>query len=269
LVLAAGTRVPALRALNAPKLFLRGVIMSDFKVKRPTPVSNRVFVIAFRAFALLLTVWSVMTAAGLLKNAFNPVILLAYTIQSNILVSVFFGILLAKTLLKKNDGESPAAPMGKLYGFFPRLSMLVTLAIFVTMVIYWSILAPISFQKGGISKLITPDNLAVHLIVPLLMLADYIMFTKRGMLRKYDPLLGIIIPYIYLLEVLPVGLTHTVRYDSIGSDSYYPYIFLDIDRFGAGVILMVAAITLFFLAIAFVWRCFDNKLAINNGRGRN
>jgi hypothetical protein len=243
-----------------PNYFVRGVTMSGFRIRRSTPVNNRIFVTAFRTFALLLTVWGVTAAIGVLKNAFNPVILLAYTIQSNILTAVFFGILLVKTLLKKNGGESPAASTEKPYGFFPRLSMIVTLTIFVTMVIYWSILAPISFNEGGMRKLIAPNNLAIHLIVPLLMLADYIMFTKRGMLRKYDPLLGIIIPYIYLLEVMPIALTHTVRYDSIGNDSYYPYIFLDIDRFGAWVFLMIAAITLFFLVIAFIWQRFDNKL---------
>jgi hypothetical protein len=138
--------------------------------------------------------------------------------------------------------------------------MVVALAIFVTMVIYWAILVPASGPGGGLRRFLVLNNLAVHLITPLLMLADYFLFTKRGLLKKYDPLLGTIIPYIYLLEVLPLGLTRTARYDSLGNNSYYPYIFLDIDRFGARVILILAGITLFFLAIAFVWRRFDDKL---------
>jgi hypothetical protein len=233
--------------------------MSDFRVERSTLFDNGVFVVAFRAFALLFTVWGVLATTGVFQNTFDPVLLLAYTIQSNIVVALFFGVLLVETLRKINRGGRVAAH-GKPYGFFPRLSMVVALAIFVTMVIYWAVLAPLSVQGGGARKLLAVNNLAVHFIVPLLMLADYLMFTKRGLLKKYDPLLGTIIPYAYLLEVLPLGLTHTVRYDSLGNDSYYPYIFLDIDRFGAWIILILAGITLFFLAIAFVWRRIDGKL---------
>jgi hypothetical protein len=232
--------------------------MGDFGVRR-FGVNNWFFAAGFRAFGLLFTVWGVLTTTGALKNAFDPVLLLAYTIQSNILVAMFFGVLLAKTLLKKNSGKEGPEAREKPYGFFPRLSMCVALAIFVTMVVYWAILVPASGQ-GGFRWFLALNNLAVHLITPLLMIADYLMFTKRGLLKKYDPLLGTIIPFIYLLEVLPLGFSHTVRYDSLGNNSYYPYIFLDVDRFGARVILMVAGMTLFFLVIAFIWRRLDNKL---------
>jgi hypothetical protein len=92
------------------------------------------------------------------------------------------------------------------------------------------------------------------------MLADYLLFTERGKLKKLDPLLCALIPYTYLLEAMTIGLTRSVRYDSLGNPSYYPYMFLDIDRFGPGVFLTVAAMTLFFLAIAFSWRYLDKKL---------
>jgi hypothetical protein len=230
--------------------------MSGFAGKCSTLSDNKVFVIVFRGFALLFGAWGVLAVAGVFKDAFNPVILLAYTIQSNILVVIFFGILLAKTIMKTSGGEKAQK---KPFGFFPRLSMLAAFAIFVTMLIYWIVLAPLSVQGAGAWKLLSLDNLAVHLITPLLMLADYLLFTKRGMLKKYDALLCAVIPYAYLLETMTIGLTRTVRYDSIGNDSYYPYIFLDVDRFGARVILIIAAMTLFFLAIAFCWQRFDRR----------
>jgi hypothetical protein len=233
--------------------------MSGFAGKRSTLSDNKVFVTVFRGFALLFGAWGVLAVAGVFKDAFNPVILLAYTIQSNILVVIFFGILLVKTLMRTAGGEKAQASQEKPFGFFPRLSMLVAFAIFVTMLIYWIVLAPLNVQESGAWKLLALDNLAVHLITPLLMLADYMLFTKRGMLKKYDVLLCTVIPYAYLLEAMTLGLTRTVRYDSIGNDSYYPYIFLDVDRFGARVILIVAAMTLFFLAIAFCWQRFDRR----------
>ena len=233
--------------------------MSDSFAKCSTLPQNKIFTLAFRAFAFLFAVWGILAITGVFRNAFHPMALMMYTIQSNILVAVFFAILLAKTIFRIHGGgkqsESPENP----YGFFPRLSAVVTLAIFVTMLIYWLILAPIA-PGTGIRRFLAPDNLAVHLITPLLMLADYLIFTPRGKLKKYDPLLCAIIPYIYLAEVMTLGLTRTVKYDFMGSDSHFPYIFLDVDRFGAWVILMVAGITIIFLGIAFSWRYLDKKL---------
>jgi hypothetical protein len=237
--------------------------MPDSFVKRSALSRNKIFALAFRAFAFLFAVWGILAITGVFKNKFHPMALMMYTIQSNILVAVFFAILLAKTILhirgSEQQPESPAKP----YGFFPRLSAIVTLAIFVTMLIYWLILAPIA-PGTGIGRFLAPDNLAVHLITPLLMLADYLIFTSRGKLKKYDPLLCAIIPYIYLGEVMTLGLTRTVKYDFMGSDSHFPYIFLDVDRFGAWVILMVAGITIIFLVIAFSWRYLDKKLGQRN-----
>jgi hypothetical protein len=233
--------------------------MSGFQVKCSKLPQNKIFVITFRACALLFAVWGILAITGTFKNAFNPVALLAYTLQTNILVAIFFGILLTRTILLTIDKGRVDKSSEKPYGFFPRLSAFVTLAIFVTMLVFWFILAPASVRGEGMGRLLALDNLAVHLITPLLMLADYILFTERGRLKHYDPLLCAVIPYLYLVEALTLGLTRTVRYDSLGVPSYYLYVFLDVDRYGAWVILMLGAITLFFLAIAFLWQRFDKK----------
>jgi hypothetical protein len=231
--------------------------MAGFQMTCSKLPQNRIFVIAFRVCALLFALWGITAITGISKNAFNPVMLLAYTIQSNILTALFMGILLARTIFIYGKSAKPAS-FKKPYGFFPRLSAFVAFAIFVTMLIFWFILVPT--MPGGAYPLLALDNLAVHLITPLLMLADYMLFTERGKLKKYDPLLCAVIPYLYLLEAMTLGLTRSVRYDSLGIHSYYPYIFLDLDRFGLWVIPMVGVITLFFLAIAFFWRRFDEKL---------
>jgi hypothetical protein len=238
--------------------------MSKFLLKFSQLSKSKFFVIGFRIFALLFSVWGIIAITGIFKNAFNPVTLLAYTVQSNILVAVFFGILLTRTILLIINKEWHSMSLEKPYGFFPRLSAFVSLAIFVTMLVFWFILAPITAQGTRMRGLLALDNLAVHLITPLLMLTDYMLFTERGKLKKHDPLLCAVIPYVYLLEAMTLGLTRTVRYDSLGIHSYYPYIFLDIDRFGARVILMIAALTLFFILIAFFWQRIDKKLGKNS-----
>jgi hypothetical protein len=222
---------------------------------------NKIFVIVYRSCAFFLGIWGILTTAGVFRKAFNPVILLAYTIQSNILVIVFFGILLARTIVCIYDKEKRAAPSGSPYSFFPRLSAFVTLAIFVTMLVYWFILLPISVQTMSLSGIFAFDNLVVHLFMPLLMLVDYLALTERGKFKKYDFLLCAVIPYVYLAEAMTLGLTRAVRYDSLGVHSYYLYVFLDVDQFGALVIPMVAAITLFFMAIMLLWQRLDKRLA--------
>jgi hypothetical protein len=232
--------------------------MSKFPAKRSSLAKNKVFVVLFRAGAFLFAVWGVTAITGALKNAVKPVMLLAYTIQSNILTAVFFGILLTRTLFGISGRGKNYASLEKPYGFFPRLSAFVAFAIFITMLVFWFILVPSMTEITR--SLLALDNLAVHLITPLLMLFDYLLFTERGKLKKSDPLRFAIIPYLYLLEAMTLGLTHSVRYDSIGIHAYYPYFFLDVDQFGAWVIPMVAAVTVFFLAIAFLWRRIDTKL---------
>jgi len=234
--------------------------MSDSNAKRLPLPQNKTFALAFRAFAFLFAIWGIMAITGVFKNIFNPIALLMYTIQSNIIVAVFFGILLIKTIFRVTNREKQPLSGEKPYGFFPRVSAIVTLAIFITMLVYWFILVPLDQRGTGLRGYLAPDNLAVHLITPLLMFADYILFTERGKFKKYDPLLCIIIPFIYLAQVMILGLTHTVKYNVIGFDSYFPYIFLDVDRLGAWVIPIVAGITSVFLAIAFFWRYLDNKL---------
>jgi hypothetical protein len=232
--------------------------MTGFQTTCSRLPQNKIFAAGFRACAFLFALWGVTAMTGAFTGAFKPVILLTYTIQSNILTILFIGILLIKTLLCICGRGTKPASLEKPYGFFPRLSAFITFAIFVTMLVFWFILVPTMITD--MRSLLALDNLAVHLITPLLMLADYMLFTERGKLKKYDPLLCAIIPYLYLLGSMTLGLTRSVRYDSLGIHSYYPYIFLDLDRFGLWVILMVAVITLPFLAIAFLWRRFDKKL---------
>jgi hypothetical protein len=237
--------------------------VSKFPAKRSSLAKNKFFVVLFRACAFFFAAWGVMAITGVFKKAVNPALLLMYTIQSNILTALFFGILLERTLLCVSGRGKRYASLEKPYGFFPRLSAFIAFAILVTMLVYWFILVPTMTERTR--SLLAPDNLAAHLITPLFMLFDYMLFAKRGTLKKHDPLLFAIVPYLYLLEALTLGLTHSARYDSLGIHSYYPYIFLDIDRFGgAWVMLMVAAMSLFFLAIAFLWRRLDTKL----GRGK-
>ncbi|MDR1354786.1 MAG: hypothetical protein LBJ43_00675 [Propionibacteriaceae bacterium] len=214
--------------------------------------NNRVFAISYRAFAMLLAAWGVLDTVGVFRGELNPTTLLAYTIQSNILVMVFFAVLLVKTITAKD---------AKSYGFYPRLATHITLAITVTMLVTWCILMPTGMWKMGFAFVFGMQNLTVHMFTALLMIGDLLIFQERGRLKKADLVLCAVIPYLYLLEVMPLGLTHTMHYDALGIDSYYPYLFLDVDRFGWLVLLMIVGLTLFFIGLMAGWYRVDKKLA--------
>ena len=219
--------------------------------------NNKILIIVYRAVAIILGTYGVLEILGVFSRNIKLVSLMTFTVQSNILVIVLFVILLIKTILYK-DGDSKSE---KPFGFFPRASAFIAFAISVTMMVYWAILLPSNFDSIGLAGMFEFNNLTMHLLVPLFMIVDYILFNERGQLKKYDPFLCIIIPYIYMVEVLPLGAMRLISFDSIGIHSHYPYIFLDIDKFGAGVILMVVGITLFFIIAMTIWQRIDNKLA--------
>ena len=68
-----------------------------------------------------------------------------------------------------------------------------------------------------------------------------------------------IFPLVYLAQSLSLGLTHTVWFGSIGVDGYYIYPFLDVDAFGARVILSVIALTGLFLGLSFLWYHLEKR----------
>ncbi|MDR1733972.1 MAG: Pr6Pr family membrane protein [Oscillospiraceae bacterium] len=223
-------------------------------MKRTELRNSKAFAAGFRLFAMLFALWGILQTIGVFAGQVFHTALLYYTVQSNILALLLFGVYFVRTL---------RSPKGSNYGFSPRLSFLVTHAIMITMFVFWFVLAPFDFVP--IAYLLRLDNLAVHLITPLLVLFDYLFFHKRGTLKKQDCVLCLVYPYIYLAIVLPLGLLHKVNFGAMwGSPSYYPYMFLDIDLLGWLVLPIVLGMSGFFALLAWLWYRADKKLGNKN-----
>jgi hypothetical protein len=52
-----------------------------------------------------------------------------------------------------------------------------------------------------------------------------------------------------------------VNYSIFGSDSFYPYNFLDVDKIGVWVILIILGLTIFFIGTYIGWQFLDKHLA--------
>ncbi|MDR2360178.1 MAG: Pr6Pr family membrane protein [Oscillospiraceae bacterium] len=219
--------------------------------------SNRIFALCFRAAAFVLCLAGVLDVTGVFAGNFAPIALAYYTTESNIFVLAVFGILLVRTAAQiKRDGAN-----GRVSGL-ERLSAIAALAITVTLIIFWGLLAPGSNWRF----LISYTNLQLHTLAPILMLADFFLFGEPGKLKRRDPWIFAALPIGYFIQATVLGFSGLITYGAaVGSTeikpSRFPYFFIDFDLIGAFVFVYVAAISVFFMALAYLFLWIDRRRA--------
>lgn len=167
--------------------------------------------------------------------------ILYFTNLSNILVFVFYlvGLILYFTKkLKKNDT-------------YYIIKGMITMAITITMFVYQIILS------GSMNTFVghEVENSFVHLIVPFLVIFDYIIFGKKGNLKKNYPFIWSFILIVYQLFVIIYSLWGG---KFMGSDVPYPY--MDISKNGIWtVILNCVLVYVFFVGYGTIVQTLDNK----------
>ncbi|MDR2108578.1 MAG: hypothetical protein LBP28_03845, partial [Coriobacteriales bacterium] len=169
---------------------------------------KRVFALVYRLIAFLACLAGVLNALGLFSGNFSAEILLYYTTESNLLVLTMFALLLCRTAIdiKEHGTVGPAS-------YFERLETIVTLAITLTLVVFWGLLAP----GSDLSFLFSYHNLQIHLITPLLMIFDYFLFVTPGKMKKQDPLFFALIPVAYLVQAYSVAFSGFVYSSDLGA----------------------------------------------------
>ena len=168
-----------------------------------------------------------------------------FTNIGNLLCLIYFSILIILTLtkkIKKNDT----------YYIFKGM---VTMAITITMLIY-NILLTTDGSMTAFNGHELECNL-VHLVVPLMVIFDYIIFGEKGKLKREYPIIWSLVIVLYQIFVL--------IYISLGgtfmNDTVYPYFYMDINRFGIiGVTINLLIIYIFFVGYGTIVQFIDNKL---------
>lgn len=166
-----------------------------------TIIENRLK-IPYKLLMVLITIFGLYISGGFSLNG-----MLYYTILSNILCAGYFTFNIYQIL----NG----------YEVNYHIKGAVTFAITVTMLVYWLVLAPQGFAMDLSAAFI--GNMCVHLIVPLLVIGDWLLFDKKPGFFKYDPVKWLIIPLIYYVFAIIVS--------SFGaffpSGQRYAYFFID------------------------------------------
>jgi hypothetical protein len=147
-----------------------------------------------------------------------------YTIQSNALCFVYFSILAVKTVMDiGTEGIRGATKV------FPHFKGAVTMTIAVTFLIYHFVLVPQYISLCAHYSVLNWQNILVHYFVPLMAVADWLLFDEKEAFRWFDPVLWLTIPISYFLFIILRarigGIIEIVK-------SSYPYFFIDVDLIG-------------------------------------
>ncbi len=166
-----------------------------------------------------------------------------FTIQSNVMCL----ILLSWNLRK----EPPALLRG-----------LATVCITLAFLVYHFMLRPESLTLDNLNNLKNLATSFAHYLVPACVWIDYLLFTPKGGMRLYYPLIWLCYPILYLAYIMliykPAGGTFIVE----GEICNVPYFFLDIEVLGAGgVALWCIAIAAGFLIISCLFLLLDRLLS--------
>ena len=219
-------------------------------------IKDRRFALIFRTAALLFAVAGFLAMLGIFDGGPWRGILAYYTMQSNILAIILFGMLTVRTAMGLREGRRGSA------GYFARFEMICTVDILLTFVVYWVMLAPMMFTMGEDYPMWAFDNLAVHGVTPLLCLLDYILFTQPRHLKYRDLYLVSTFPLAYVALTSLAGLLGYVYHVSQadGLPVRFPYFFYDFDRIGLFSFVYIGALLIFFLLVGHVFYLFDRKI---------
>lgn len=206
----------------------------------------------YRVSALFKILIVIVSGYGLYLNSglpekFSKEMFLYFTILSNLLCFLYFIYATFFTLKYKESKTLKISIKGS-----------VTMAITVTMLIYWGVLVPAGFVMGDSKRL---ADYTVHLIVPLLVILDYLLFDQKGLMTKKDPLYWLSIPLLYYVFTL-IAYIFDIRYFD---NNRFPYFFIDHTIVGAtNVVINVLVLLVFFSLLGYLIYFIDHKLAKKN-----
>lgn len=174
--------------------------------------------------------------------------ILYFTLQSNLLCCLYYFVITVLKLLKKEVKNN----------FYYITKGMVTMAITVTMIVFQTII----YQTDmGVYENHLFECYLVHIVVPSLVIFDYIIFGEKGNLKKSYPFIWslVLIAYLffYIIYISNGGL--------FSNGTKYPYVFLDLDKYSAfHVVVNCVIVYIAFIGLGFLIQFLDNKLANEN-----
>ncbi|EIC08407.1 hypothetical protein OR221_1500 [Microbacterium laevaniformans OR221] len=214
---------------------------------------SRILAFGYRAVAGLVIVIGIARVSGLWTASPNWSAFLYYTVLSNVLCLGWMVLSALATLRDaQHDGWSGTSTPS------PRAAAAVMQTITVTMLIYLFVLAPALFTQPGTYRPFTLTDNLVHIVTPILVIIDWALFVPKGHLRRYDPLLWVLIPFAYLA----FAYTYGAFGGRFAGGTSVPYPFMNVAKHGVGgVALWIGGLTVGLVAVGYVFVGCDRLLA--------
>ena len=149
-------------------------------------------------------------------------ILSYYTLQINIFCLAIIFLFLVADILGINYRE------GELY-YLIKGEMIISVTLM--MVMYLVALMPRNFSMYSFHTKNELANILVHIVSPILVIVDYLLFDQKGKFKKVYPIAWITVPLYYVIYVY-IYSANGGKFYNIGGSRKYAYMFLDFEENG-------------------------------------
>lgn len=164
-----------------------------------------------------------------------------FTTQSNIFVALLALVLLAGTLSQiKRTGRR-----GEVYHIAPWVQLGITFFVQITFLVYAAMLSSYTFSMGFEMAV---SNILLHYVVPIMALADWLIFMPHGRVNYRHAALWLIYPAAYVVFCFIRAELGPPFFDG----ARFPYFFMDADKLGLNLLWIAPA----FFAAYFGLGCF-------------
>lgn len=209
-------------------------------------IENRTASLAFKTAIAVIGTVALADAAGLFGGAYDTQFHYFFTNISNVAVVAYFWC----TIVAIARGHNAHEP------WHPKVKYMLMLGITVTCLVAHFML------EGGmvfVDGVFNPQMLAVHYIVPIATIADWLLFDEKGHMSWTDPLTWPAFPIVYLIYINILVLGFGVR---VTAGNRWPYPFLNADALGVPTVCgIIVALLVIFIALGEVYVLIDKQLA--------
>lgn len=198
----------------------------------------------FKFLIFIIGLISIIATSGILDNNLNLDIFTMFTTITNVLCTIYFLIEFIYQLKLK-----------KIKNFSHILKNTLMMSITLTLLVAHFVLK----MRFSFNSFVELSFLGVHYIMPILIIIDWLIFDKKGTIKKYEPIIYLIMPLIYFV----ISLLAAEFGNGLGCNPpcKYPYPFLDVYTLGIKqVMINCIFIAIGCIVIGYTYFLTDNIL---------
>lgn len=208
--------------------------------------------LAFRVVAVVLVATGVIRLLDLFTPDPSWRTMLYFTAVTNVIVLAWLTVVMLATLrdLVRRGPRGVTNPSPEIHGA-------VLMAVTVVMLVYTVVLVPQLTEDPSYQAYTLTDSL-VHVVTPVLVVLDWLLFTPKGRMRWRDPFLWAILPLGYLAFAFVFGAFGGEFEPGVT----FPYPFMDVATLGVGgVALWILALAVTLEIVGFAYVAVDRALS--------